>query len=76
MIHFYWVDENGNEEMMKRVDYGYFNNAQKENFGDPKMRYDWNKSVKHCDWHWFECLPIESPAAGGLTLNANGFGWV
>lgn len=34
-VHLYWVDENGNEEMMKRVDYIYMNNSQKVDFGDP-----------------------------------------
>ena len=56
-IHLYWVDENGNEEMMSRVDYIYMNNAQKDNFGDPTTNRSYNFSngwYRNIDWREFK----------------------
>ena len=56
-IHFYWVDENGNEEMMNRVDYIYMDNAQKDNFGDPNTNRNYNFSngwYRNIDWREFK----------------------
>ena len=74
-IHFYWVDENGNEEMMKRVDYIYINNSQKVNFGDPQTNKNMNigfDDVGKGDWREFRVGygPSEGRSA---PPNSNGF---
>ncbi|MDY3883831.1 hypothetical protein [Porphyromonas somerae] len=56
-IHLYWVNENGNEELMTRVDYIYMNNAQKDNFGDPSTNRNYNFSngwYRNFDWREFK----------------------
>lgn len=73
-IHFYWVDENGNEEMMKRVDYIYMKNAQKVDFGDPvKNKENTNVFSDRGTGRWREYKVGYGPSEGRNTAEANGF---
>ena len=73
-VHLYWVDENGNEEMMKRVDYGYMNNAQKDNFGDPTTNRNFNYSNGwYQNLNWREYKVGYGPSESRFTPEANGF---
>ena len=73
-IHFYWVDENGNEEMMKRVDYIYMHNAQKDNFGDPAINRNYNFSNGwYLNINWREFKVGYGPSEGRNVPRANGF---
>ena len=73
-IHLYWVDESGNEEMMKRVDYIYMNNAQKDNFGDPitNRNYNFNNGW-YQNLNWREYKVGYGPSEGRNIPEANGF---
>ena len=74
-IHLYWVDENGNEEMMNRVDYIYMNNAQKDNFGDPTTNRNYNFSngwYRNFDWREFKIGYGPSEGRSAPTTS-NGF---
>lgn len=73
-IHFYWIDENGNEELMKRVDYIYMNNSEKVNFGDPQTNKNMNirfDDVGQGDWREYKVG--YGPSEGRNTPSANGF---
>ena len=73
-IHFYWIDENGNEELMKRVDYMYMNNAEKDNFGDPTTNRNFNYSNGwYQNLNWREYKVGYGPSEGRNTPSANGF---
>ena len=74
-IHFYWVDEKGNEEMMKRVDYIYMNNSQKVNFGDPKTNKYMNIEFDDVgQGNWREYKVGYGPSECRLAPpNSNGF---
>ncbi|MDY3885434.1 hypothetical protein [Porphyromonas somerae] len=77
-IHLYWVDENGNEEMMNRVDYIYMNNAQKDNFGDPSTNRNYNFSngwYRDINWREFKIGygPCDSRIAPSYSNGFNFF---
>ena len=73
-IHLYWVDENGNEEMMKRVDYIYINNSQKVDFGDPIKNKQNTNVFNDCGiGRWREYKVGYGPSEGRFVNAANGF---
>lgn len=69
-IHLYWLDANGNIEMMKRVDYTYLNNAQNDDFGNPKKNHSLKIDKGLCnDLKWYE----QEVGYGPASDCANGF---
>ena len=73
-IHLYWIDENGNEEMMKRVDYIYTNNSQKADFGDPARNKENTNVFNDCGiGRWREYKVGYGPSESRFAHEANGF---
>lgn len=73
-IHFYWVDEKGNEEMMNRVDYIYINNSQKVDFGDPVKNKQNTNVFNDCGiGRWREYKVGYGTTESRTVPEANGF---
>ncbi|WP_288905346.1 hypothetical protein [uncultured Porphyromonas sp.] len=73
-IHLYWVDENGKEEMMKRVDYIYTNNSQKVDFGDSIKNKQNTNEFNDCGiGRWREYKVGYGPSESRVIPDANGF---
>ena len=73
-IHLYWVDENGNEEMMNRVDYIYINNSQKVDFGDPVKNKQNTNVFNDCGiGRWREYKVGYGTTESRTVPEANGF---